>query len=310
MYNVFIDGREGTTGLQIFDRLEKRKDIRLIVLPEELRKDEKARAECLNSADICFLCLPDDAARQAVAMVNNPKVRIIDASTAHRTNPGWVYGFPEISAERREQISKASRLANPGCYATGFISIVAPLVRGGVVEPDYPFVAQGISGYSGAGKKAIATYQNPQRDSEYDAPRHYALGLAHKHLPEMVRECGLSRSPIFTPVVCDFYCGMTVTVPLYTSLLTKKLGVEGIREYFAEYYATQNYVKIASKDEISAFLAANSLAGTNYLKIYVSGNEEQIFISSVLDNLGKGASGAAVQNMNIMLGLDERISLD
>lgn len=310
MYNVFIDGKDGTTGLQIYDRLGKRSDIKLITLPEELRKNEKARAECLNSADICFLCLPDDAARQAVSLVRNPAVRIIDASTAHRTNPEWVYGFPELSAERREQIAKANRLANPGCYATGFISIVAPLVKGGIVSPDYPFTAQGISGYSGAGKKAIQAYEDPQRDKELDAPRHYALGLAHKHLPEMVRECGLTFSPVFTPVVCDFYSGMTVTVPLHRRLMAKKADVNAIREYFAEYYATQNYVKIASNSEISAFLSANSLAGTNYLKIYVSGNDEQIFIAAVLDNLGKGASGAAVQNMNIMLGLDERISLD
>lgn len=310
MYNVFIDGKEGTTGLQIYERLGKRKDVKLITLPEELRKDERAREECLNSADICFLCLPDEAAKQAVGMVKNPQVRIIDASTAHRTAPGWVYGFPEISAERRAQIAAAKRVANPGCYATGFISIVAPLVKGGIVTPDYPFVAQGVSGYSGAGKKAIAVYESSDRGREYDAPRHYALELSHKHLPEMVKECGLIYEPIFTPAVCDYYCGMTVTVPIHSRLMAKKLSVNDIRMYFAEYYATQNYVKVASKDEIPKFLAANSLAGTNYLKIYVSGNSGQIFISSALDNLGKGASGAAVQNMNIMLGLDERISLD
>lgn len=310
MYNVFIDGKEGTTGLKIYDRLGKRGDINIITLSEEKRKDEKARAECLNSADICFLCLPDDAAKQAVSLIKNPKVRVIDASTAHRTDPEWVYGFPELSDERRAQIASAKRLANPGCYATGFISIVAPLIRGGLVAPDYPFVAQGISGYSGAGKKAIAVYESEKRDTELDSPRHYALTLSHKHLPEMVRECRLSAKPIFTPVICDFYCGMTVTVPLHKRLMTKKVDVNVIREYFAEYYARQNYVKIPAENQIPAYLAANKLAGTNNLEIYISGNDEQIFISSVLDNLGKGAAGAAVQNMNIMLGLDERTSLD
>lgn len=310
MYNVFVDGKEGTTGLKIYDRLAGRNDINLLSLPEELRKDGHARAECLNSADICFLCLPDEAAKQAVEMVKNPKAKIIDASTAHRTATGWVYGFPELSQKRRAEIAEATRVANPGCYATGFISVVAPLVKGGIVAADYPFVAQGISGYSGAGKKAIAVYQDPERSAEYDAPRHYSLNLSHKHLPEMVKECGLKYAPIFTPLVCDYYCGMTVTVPLYRRLMAKNLDFNNVREYFAEYYASQNYVKIALQDEIPAYLPANSLAGTNYLKIYVSGNEERIFISSVLDNLGKGASGAAVQNMNIMLGLDERISLN
>ena len=310
MYNVFIDGKDGTTGLQIYERLGKRKDVNLITLPEDKRKDEKYRAECLNSSDISFLCLPDEAAKQSVSLVKNPEVRIIDASTAHRTNPEWVYGFPEISAKRREEIAGTKRLANPGCYATGFISIVAPLVKKGLVSPDYPFVAQGISGYSGAGKKAIAIYESEQRDAEFDSPRHYALGLAHKHLPEMVKECGLNHRPIFTPVICDFYCGMTVTVPLYIGLMNKKADYNSVREFFTEYYARQNYVKVARKEEIPLFLAANSLAGTNYLKIFINGNDEQIFISAVLDNLGKGASGAAVQNMNIMLALDERVSLD
>lgn len=309
MFNVFIDGKEGTTGLQIYERLGKREDINLITLSEEKRKDEKARAECLNSADICFLCLPDEAAKQAVSLVKNPNVRIIDASTAHRTAPGWVYGFPEISDRRRDEIAKAKRLANPGCYATGFIAIVAPLIKGGFVSPDYPFVAQGISGYSGAGKKAIAVYEAENRDKEFDSPRHYALNLSHKHLPEMMRECGLIKAPIFTPVICDYYCGMSVTIPIHSRLMSKKASVNDINEYFAEYYARQNYVKVPSESEIPAFLAANKLADTNLLNIYVSGNGEQIFLSSVLDNLGKGASGAAVQNMNIMLGLDERVSL-
>lgn len=309
MYNVFIDGKEGTTGLQIFDRLGGRKDINLITLPEERRKDVSARKECINAADIVFLCLPDDAAREAVALAENPSVRIIDASTAHRTDPDWMYGFPEISPERRKEIASGRRVANPGCHATGFISLVAPLVKGGFLSPDYPFVAHSVTGYSGAGKKTIAVYESGDRDKELDSPRQYALGLKHKHLPEMVKECGLSHNPIFNPIICDFYCGMCVTVPVYTRLMTKKATVEAIREYLAEYYSTQNFVKIVPENEIPTYLAANSLAGTNYLNIYVSGNDEQILLASVFDNLGKGASGAAVQNMNIMLGLNETTSL-
>lgn len=310
MYTVFIDGKEGTTGLQIYDRLSKRSDIKIISLPEEQRKDLSARKECLNSADICFLCLPDGAAKEAASLVENPNVRIIDASTAHRTDPQWVYGFAELSKERRREIASAKRVANPGCYATGFISQVAPLIKGGFVAADYPFVAHGISGYSGGGRKAIAQYEGEERDKALDSPREYALNLSHKHLPEMQRECGLLYKPIFNPFICDFYCGMIVTVPLYVRLMAKKVSIEGLREYFAEYYARQNYVKIASKEEVPDCLAANSLAGTNLLKIYISGDGERIFLAAVLDNLGKGASGAAIQNMNIMLGLDERLSLD
>lgn len=309
MINVFIDGKEGTTGLQIYDRLEKRADVKIITLSEELRKDVNARKECLNSADVSFLCLPDAAAIEAVALVDNPKAKIIDASTAHRTNPEWVYGLPELSDERREQIVNAKRVANPGCHATGFISLVAPLVKAGIVSADYPFVAHSISGYSGAGKKAIAQYESADRDISLSSPREYALGLTHKHLPEMVRECGLEHKPIFNPFICDYYCGMCVTVPVYASLLNKKYKVNDIRQFFAEYYARQNFIKVVESDKIPQFLAANSHADTNNLNIYVTGSDEQILLASVFDNLGKGASGAAVQNMNIMFGLDETTSL-
>lgn len=309
MYSVFIDGKEGTTGLQIYDRISKREDIKLITLPEELRKDVNARKECLNSADISFLCLPDAAAKEAVSLVSSPNARIIDASTAHRTNPDWVYGLPEISSERRELIANANRLANPGCYATGFITLVAPLVKGGLVSADYPFVCHALSGYSGAGKKGIAQYEDENRDVSLSSPRHYALGLKHKHIPEMVNECGLAFAPVFAPIICDFYCGMCVSVPVYTRLMGKKYTVNDVRKYFAEYYASQNFIKVVEENDIPTYLAANKLAGSNMLEIYVSGNEEQIMLFSVLDNLGKGASGAAVQNMNIMLGLDERTSL-
>lgn len=309
MYNVFIDGREGTTGLQICERLEKRADINLIVLPESKRKDPSARRECLNSADISFLCLPDAAARESVSLITSPSARVIDASTAHRVSDGWVYGFPEIARGRREEIASASRVANPGCHATGFISLVAPLVKGGIVEADYPLTAHSVTGYSGGGKKMIAEYESESRDVSLDSPRQYALSLSHKHIPEMVKECGLAHAPIFNPIVADFYCGMCVTVPLYKSLLLKKVGTDDMIEYFAEYYASHKFIKVAKKEDVPAYLPANGLSGTNMLEIYVCGNDEMILLCSVFDNLGKGASGAAVQNMNIMLGLDEGYSL-
>ncbi len=309
MINVFIDGKEGTTGLQIYDRLQKRGDVNIISLSEELRKNVEARRECLNSADVSFLCLPDAAAIEAVSLVTNPNARIIDASTAHRTNPDWVYGLPELSDERRSAIAKTKRLANPGCYATGFISLVAPLVKAGIVGADYPFVAHAVSGYSGAGKKAIAQYESVDRDISLSSPREYGLTLSHKHLPEMVKECGLSYKPVFNPYICDHYCGMCVSVPLHSRLMTKKMSVNDIRNFFKEYYVRQNFIKVVDNDEIPQFLPANMLAYSNELNIYVTGNEEQILLASVFDNLGKGASGAAVQNMNIMFGLDERTSL-
>lgn len=309
MYNVFIDGKEGTTGLRIFDRLKAHSEVKLITLPDEKRKDIAARKQCLNDADLCFLCLPDEAAKESASLIENPNVKVIDASTAHRINPQWIYGFPELSAERRAEIGKAKRVANPGCHATGFISVVAPLVKSGIVGADYPFTAHSVTGYSGAGKKTIAVYESDNRDCALDSPRQYALGLKHKHLPEMVRECGLKFNPIFNPIICDFYNGMCVTVPVFSRFMNKKYGVETIRAFFTEYYVRQNFIKVAKSEEVTDFLAANELSDTNYLKIYVSGNDEQILIASVFDNLGKGASGAAVQNMNIMLGLDERISL-
>lgn len=309
MFNVFIDGKEGTTGLQIYDRLERRSDINIITIPEELRKDVNARRDCLNSADVSFLCLPDSAAKEAAELVENPKAKIIDASTAHRTAPDWVYGFPELSNERRQEIATAGRVANPGCHATGFISIVAPLVKSGIVSADYPFVAHSVTGYSGGGKKMIAQYEDKERSAAFASPRQYSLGLNHKHLPEMVNECGLKYAPIFNPIVADFYCGMCVTVPLYTRLMAKKNNVDALKSYFAEYYATQNFIKVVETDCNNLMLAANKLAWTNNLEIYVSGNDERILLAAVFDNLGKGASGAAVQNMNIMLGLDETTSL-
>lgn len=307
MVNVFIDGKEGTTGLQIFERLGSRKDINIVSLPEEARKDPVARKQCINEADIVFLCLPDAAARESVSLCENERVKIIDASTAHRTNPQWAYGFPELSAEHRRRIAEGKRIAVPGCHASGFISLVYPLVAGGIVAPDYPFVCHSVTGYSGGGKKMIAEYESEGRSPELDSPRQYALGQQHKHLPEMQAVCGLSYAPSFQPIVADYYSGMCVTVPLHTRLMRKKMSVKDIQEYFAEYYAGQNFVKTVK--ESKSFLPANPLVGTNNMEIYADGNEERILLASVFDNLGKGASGAAVQCMNILLGMDERTSL-
>ncbi len=307
MTNVFIDGKAGTTGLRIYQRLEKRDDIHIVSLCESLRKDISARKDAMNGADIVFLCLPDDAAREAVTLVENPNVKIIDASTAHRTNPDWAYGFAELSKEHREKIATSHRIANPGCYASGFIALIYPLVKAGILPPDYPLTCHAISGYSGAGNKGIAQYEDENRNVALDAPRLYALSLAHKHVPEMTSVCSLTRKPIFNPYICDFYNGMAVNVPLFTSLLKGNVTLSQIKEIYAEHYRGANFVKL--QEEASGFLSANALNGTNGLEIFVNGNDEQILLSARLDNLGKGASGAAIQNMNIALGLDERVSL-
>ena len=307
MYNVFIDGKEGTTGLQIFDRLGKREDVRVLSLPDELRKDTAARKEAINAADVVFLCLPDAAAREAVGLVASDKVRVIDASTAHRTAPGWAYGFPELSQEHRAAVTSSRFIANPGCYASGFIALVYPLVKRGIAPENYPFVCHAVSGYSGAGKKGIAQYEGADRDVSLETPRLYGLTLAHKHLPEMVAQCGLSQKPIFNPYVCDYYSGMSVTVPLFKGLLQKKLTVEEMKEMYREHYAGAHFVYVG--EEPSGYIAANGFNGTNHMEILVHGNEEQILLTARFDNLGKGASGAAVQNMNIALGLDERTGL-
>lgn len=308
MVKVFIDGKEGTTGLKIYERLGDRKDISLLLLPEEKRKDRAARREMINAADVVFLCLPDAAAIEAVSLCDNDRVTIIDASTAHRTDPDWAYGFPELSETHRKKIAQSRRIAVPGCHASGFISLVYPMIAGGILPPDYPFVCHSVTGYSGGGKKMIAEYENAARSPELDSPRQYGLSQKHKHLPEMTKVCGLLYPPVFNPIVSDYYSGMCVTVPIHTRLLAKKMGVEQLKSYFAEYYARQNFIKVL--DEVSAYLAANPLAGTNQMQICVDGNDERIVLASVFDNLGKGASGAAVQCMNISLGLDERTSLE
>ena len=307
MFKVFIDGSAGTTGLRIREMLGKRTDISLISLPEQLRKDVAARKEAINASDVTFLCLPDDAAREAVLLVENPDTVVIDASTAHRTAAGWAYGFPELSAAHRAAIAQGKRIANPGCYASGFIALVYPLVKAGLVAPDYPFVCHAVSGYSGAGKKGIAEYEAENRPPLYDTPRLYALSLSHKHLPEMKAVCGLSRTPVFNPYVCDYYCGMTVNVPLFADLLVKKTAAADIRALLAEHYAESAFISVG--EEESGYISANTFNETNRMEILVNGNDERILLTARFDNLGKGASGAAIQNMNIALGLDERISL-
>ncbi len=307
MIKVFIDGKAGTTGLRIYQRLEKRDDVSVISLSESLRKDVSARKDAINSADVVFLCLPDDAAREAVTLVENPSVKIIDASTAHRTNPNWAYGFAELSKEHREKIATSNRIANPGCYASGFISLVYPLVQYGLVDGNYPFVCHAISGYSGAGNKGIAQYEAENREQELDSPRLYGLTLAHKHIPEMMQVCSLTKKPIFNPYICDFYNGMSVSVPLFVDMMKKRVSVEQLRGLYRLHYTGSRFISVG--EEESGFIAANVLNGTNCLQITVHGNEEQILLTARLDNLGKGASGAAIQNMNIALGLDEAKSL-
>ena len=307
MIKVFIDGSAGTTGLRIREMLGKREDISLIALPEQLRKDVAARRDAINGADAVFLCLPDDAAREAVGLVENGNTVVIDASTAHRTSSGWAYGFPELSARHRAAIVNGKRIANPGCYASGFLALVYPLVAAGVLPKDYPLVCHAVSGYSGAGKKGIAEYEAKDRPANYDTPRLYALTLAHKHLPEMQAVCGLTRTPVFNPYVCDYYCGMTVNVPLFVDMLAQKVSVADVKELLRAHYAGAHFVTVG--EEPSGYVSANPLNGTNRMELLVNGNERQILLTARFDNLGKGASGAAIQNMNLALGLDECLSL-
>ena len=307
---VYIDGREGTTGLQIYDRLAAREDVELLLIDEAKRKDPAERRKFLNEADLVFLCLPDAAAVEAVGLIENEHTRVIDCSTAHRTAEGWAYGFPELSGQR-EAVKAAARVANPGCYATGFLSLVRPLVEKGALSPKARLTCHALSGYTGAGKKAVAQYTDPDRAEELESPRHYAVTLSHKHLPEMAAVAGLDRPPLFTPMICDYPQGMVVTVPLWAEELEGAQSVESLRALYADYYAGSPVVTLRPADAPSCgFIGANNLAGTDGLQIFVNGNREQLMLSARLDNLGKGASGAAVQNMNLMLGFDEAAGLN
>lgn len=310
MVKIFIDGREGTTGLKIYDRLKGRDDIELLSLSDGKRKDTAARRETLNSADIVFLCLPDDAARQAVSLVENPDTKIIDASTAHRTQSGWSYGFPELSREFRESIARARRIAVPGCHASGFAALVYPLISMGIMPESYPLSCFSITGYSGGGKKMIAEYENKEgRGTAYESPRQYALSQNHKHLKEMKHICMLEREPLFSPVVADFYSGMQVSLPIYSYLLNKKPGAKDVYEMLSGCYKDAKLIDVTPFGEEAAFMPANLLAGRDNMLISVSGNDERILLTATFDNLGKGASGAAVQCMNIAMGIAETSGL-
>lgn len=306
---IYIDGREGTTGLQIYDRLARRRDIELLLICEDKRKDPSERKKHMDAADIVFLCLPDAAAVEAVGLVENPNTRIIDASTAHRTAEGWVYGFPELGAKQRVAIQSAKRVANPGCHATGFLAAAAPLVKLGILPPDYPLTVYSLTGYSGGGKKMIAQYEGETQTAELKAPRIYGLDLRHKHLPEMQKLAGLACPPVFNPVVDDYYKGMATTILLHNRLLRGDPAAADIAKALAGFYAGQALVRVAPFGGETPMLAANALAGRDALELTVCGNEEQTMVTARFDNLGKGASGAAVQNMNLMLGFDETAGL-
>ncbi len=306
---VYIDGQSGTTGLQIFDRIGNRDDLELMRIDEDKRHDLDERRKFINAADVVFLCLPDAGAREAVSLVENPDVCVIDASTAHRTAEGWTYGFPELCASQRDAIAASKRIANPGCHATGFISVTAPLVQAGIVAADLPLTCFSLTGYSGGGKRMIADYEAEGRPDALDAPGIYGLTLAHKHLPEMQVVCGLSCAPVFLPVVDDYYKGMATTLMLHNSQLSGVDTAEDVHRCLSEHYAGERLVSVAPFDAAQPTLYANRLAGTNQLKIVVCGNDERTTVTALFDNLGKGASGAAVQNMNIVLGLDETTGL-
>ena len=307
MTKIFIDGSAGTTGLRIYERLESRKDIELIRLSEENRKDINARKTALNQADIAFLCLPDAAAKEAVSLVENGNTIIIDTSTAHRTNPDWEYGFPELSAEMEQKITASKRIAVPGCHASGFISLVFPLVKSGVLDKNALLTCFSVTGYSGGGKKMIAEYESENRDPLLSAPRQYGIAQTHKHLPEMTAVCGLENAPVFSPIVADFYSGMEVTVPLFKSQINGT--AEDIKKVYKEKY-NGSVVRYKEDFDEGGFVSANRLTGRDSMEISVSGNEDRILLVSRYDNLGKGASGAAVECMNIVMGVGKTTGLE
>ncbi|MBO6004256.1 MAG: N-acetyl-gamma-glutamyl-phosphate reductase [Verrucomicrobia bacterium] len=308
MKKVFIDGSEGTTGLRIFERFQVRDDIELLKIDSDKRKDPDEIKKFINASDITFLCLPDAAAREAVALCDNPDTVILDTSTAHRTEAGWAYGFPELSAEHRQAIAKGKRIAVPGCYASGFIGLAYPLVKGGILPKDYPVSIFAVSGYSGGGKKLIAAYEEEGREAKFDSARMYAWTQNHKHLKEMKAITGIDREPLFSPMTTNYHSGMIVQLPLFTDLLSKKMGPEEIREYLADYYKDEKFIKVmpfGADVEAGGALFSDACAGWDGMEIFVTGNADRVIVASRFDNLGKGASGAAIQCMNIVLGCDE-----
>ena len=304
MTRVFIDGSAGTTGLRIADRLAGRRDLSILTLTGAARKAPKARMEALFESDIAFLCLPDAAAKEAVQLAEGARVRIIDTSTAHRTNDAWDYGFAELSAAHRAAIENSSRVANPGCHASGFIASVCPLVAGGILDRNFPVTAYSLTGYSGGGKSLIAEYEDENRDIRHESHRIYGLPLQHKHLPEMQKICGLELPPVFSPILGDFYEGMA------TSVLLPGFDSKKVWEALAEHYEGQKLVSVAPLGGDEGVIYASTLANKDTMRIIVTGHEKQTMVTALFDNLGKGASGAAIQNMNIMLGLDETTGLN
>ena len=309
MKKIFIDGSAGTTGLRIIERLKNRKDIEVMTLSDDKRKIPEYRKEALNSCDIAFLCLPDAAAVEAVSFIENPNVTVIDASTAHRTIPDWAYGFPELGEEFELKIKNSNRIANPGCYASGFISLVEPLVKNGIIDGNAQITCHAVSGYSGAGKKGIAQYEDMELDPLLTGPREYALTQNHKHIPEMKIISGLKNEPIFCPYVCNFYSGMTVTVPLFASQIKSGFSVKDIKEVYRSLYNGKIVKYFDSIDE-DGFISASAIDDKDNMEITVAGNDERILLLSRFNNLGKGASGAAVECMNIKLGVEKETGLD
>ena len=306
MTKVFVDGSAGTTGLRIRERLEGREDIEVIILEGDLRKDNEARKAAICKSDVTFLCLPDAAAKEAVALAGDADTVIIDTSTAHRTHPEWAYGFPELTGQR-EKIRQSKRIANPGCHASGFISLVAPLKEAGIIKHDLRLSCFSLTGYSGGGKNMIADYEGDERSPLLKAPRMYGLSQTHKHLPEMAKYCGLYYDPIFCPIVADFYAGMEVVVPVFKSDLCG--GADEIKEVYKNYYK-EGLVHFCEGADENGFLSAGAWAEKDVMEVAVFGNNDRILLVSRFDNLGKGASGAAIQNMNIVLGLDEKTGLN
>ena len=306
---VFIDGKAGTTGLRIYERLQARNDIELLTLSEEERKNPESRRKMLNSCNIAFLCLPDDASREAVAMIENPDVVVLDTSTAHRTLDDWAYGFPELSPEFFQKVASSKRIAVPGCHASGFIALVHPLIEAGIMAPDTLLTCHSLTGYSGGGKKMIAEYDDPERPLLFDAPRQYGLSQQHKHLKEMVKISGCSSAPVFCPIVADYYSGMLVTVPVFKSQLSKGAGIEDIRKIYRDLYNSK-MVFYAENASEGGLLSGNAMSGKDSMQIMVEGNEERILLLARYDNLGKGASGAAVECMNIVMKQAPETGLD
>jgi N-acetyl-gamma-glutamyl-phosphate reductase len=315
MFKVFIDGQEGTTGLQIHERMKSRTDIHLLKIADQDRKNPEVKKRFLNEADLVILCLPDEASRESVSLIQNDQTKVIDSSTAFRTADGWTYGIPELNKQQRERIKNSKRLTNPGCHATGFVMALYPLIQEHIVSRDYPVFAQSVTGYSGGGKKLIAVYESGETPKDQlKAPRHYALNLKHKHVAEMQKVTGLKHPPLFTPIVDDYYQGMVVSIPLMSRMLLKKMTAREVRDILADYYGSEPFVRVIpfESDQFinNGFLSPTECNHTNRIDLFVFGNEEQILVAARLDNLGKGASGAAVQNMNIMLGVEESTGLN